>query len=130
MSENERSEYLESLCLALETDKKKKIVITGICDGEDKLATYGVDPDTDSKIYHTVPRIDKNYPGTGDIFASVLLGEFLRNQNFVDSTAFASNFTSEVMRYTAKFDTPSRDGVALEAFLGELTDRQKSKGDI
>jgi pyridoxine kinase len=127
MSETERSDYLDRICSALETDKKKKIVITGVCDGEDKLAIYGIDPDTDPKIYHTVPRISKNYPGTGDIFASVLLGEFLRTEKFDDSASFASDFTSGVMRYTAKFDTPTRDGVALEAFLGELTDRQRIK---
>lgn len=127
MNDNERFEYLDCICAALETDKKKKIVITGVCDGSDKLAVYGIDPDADSRIYHTVPRIPKNYPGTGDIFASVLLGEFLRTQKFDASASFASDFTSEVMRYTAKFDTPARDGVALEAFLGKLTDRQRKK---
>ena len=55
----------------------------------------------------------------------------MRTQDFASSTTFASNFTSKVMEYTARFDTPTRDGVALEAFLGDLTDRQKikSKGD-
>ena len=130
MSDSERSEYLDSICAALETDKKKKIIITGICDGTDKLATYGIDPKTNSCFYHTVRRVSKNYPGTGDLFASVLLGEFMRNQDFAESVAFASNFTSKVMEYTAKFDTPTRNGVALELFLGDLTERLKiSKGD-
>lgn len=125
MSESERSEYLDNICVALETDKKKKIVITGICDGSEKFGTYGIDPDTKSRFFHSVQRIPKNYPGTGDLFASVLLGEFIRTENFADSTVFASDFTSKVMEYTAKFDTPERDGVALELFLGDLTERLK-----
>ena len=67
MSKSERSEYLDSICMALETDKKKKIIITGIFDGADNLAAYGIDPDTDSRFYHTVSRVSKNYPGTGDL---------------------------------------------------------------
>ena len=125
MSDSERFEYLDNICMALETEKKKKIVITGICDGTDKLATYGIDPDTDSHFYHTVSRVAKNYPGTGDLFASVLLGEYMQAQDFAASTSFASNFTSKVMEYSAKFDTPTRDGVALELFLGDLTDSIK-----
>ena len=125
MSDSERSEYLYNICAALETEKKKKIIMTGICAGKDKLAIYGVDPSTDSRFYHTVDRVSKNYPGTGDLFASVLLGEFIRTQNFADSATFASNFTSKVMEYSARFDTPTRNGVALELFLGDLTDRIK-----
>ena len=98
-------------------------MVTGICDGTEKLSTYGIDPTTASQFYYTVPRVEKNYPGTGDLFASVLIGEFLRTDNFSTSAEFASDFTSHVMRYTAKFDTPTRDGVALEAFLGDLTKR-------
>ena len=125
MSDSERSEYLYDICTALKTVKKKKIIITGICDGSEKLATYGVDSCTDSRFYHTVSRVAKNYPGTGDLFASVLLGEYMRTQDFSESATFASNFTSKVMEFTAKFDTPTRNGVALELFLGDLTERLK-----
>lgn len=127
MSNDERSDYLDGICEALKTDKKQKIVITGICEGEEKLATYGIDTDTDSQFYHTVPRIEKNYPGTGDLFASVLLGEYMITKKFAESAAFASDFASKVMKYTAKFDTPTRDGVALECFLGDLTSRQEKR---
>lgn len=123
MTESERTSYLHTLLSALESDEKKKIVITGICDGADKLAVYGTDPDADGEFAFSVSRISKNYPGTGDLFASVLIGEYLRSGDFKASARFASEFTSKVMSHTAKFDTPTRDGVALEAFLHELTER-------
>lgn len=127
MTDTERLEYLESLCIALEREGKRKIVITGIHDGEDKLATYAVDPELPSPFYHTVGRVSKNYPGTGDLFASVMLGEMLRSSDFFKSAEFASDLTSKVMRFSAEFDTPTRDGVALEAFLGELCARGKGE---
>lgn len=123
MTDAERLEYLESLCASLEREGKRRIVITGIHDGMDKLATYAVDPALQSPFYHTVRRVSKNYPGTGDLFASVLLGEMLRSHDFFASAEFASDFTSKVMNFSADFDTPTRDGVALEAFLGELCAR-------
>ena len=131
MTEKERFDYLDSLCSALEREGKRKIVITGIHDGEEKLATYAVDPALPSPFYHTVRRVSKNYPGTGDLFASVLLGEMLRSLDFFASAKFASDFTSKVMNFSADFDTPTRDGVALEAFLGELCARNDlGKGKV
>ena len=125
MTKKARFEYLEGLCKALSLDGKKKIVITGISDGTDTLASYAVDPVRNARFYHTVNRVAKNYPGTGDLFASVLLGELMRTKNFFSAIEFASDFTSRVMAFTADFDTPTRDGVALEAFLCELTERAK-----
>ena len=121
MNDTERLEYLNMLCAKLEKTGEKRIVITGIFDGEHHLATYG--KDANENYYHKVRRVKKNYPGTGDLFASVLLGELMRSGNFEASMSFASDYTSRVMEYTASFATPTRDGVAFEALLCELTDR-------
>ena len=62
----------------------------------------------------------QNFPGTGDIFASVLLGKLLRTQSFEDSCAYAADFIATVIRESAKIPTPVRDGVALENHLWRL----------
>ena len=121
MTSEERNAYLGDICEALEAFGKKRIVITGIHDGDDRLLTYGIDPDSGS-FCHSVKRVPKNYPGTGDLFASVLIGDLLRTDSLSDSARFASEFTSRVMLYTSRFDTPARDGVALEAFICELAE--------
>ena len=94
-------------------------MITGICDGPDRLLTVGAEQGK-ATVYVKVTRVPKNYPGTGDFYASVLLGALLRGDGFAGSVGYACRMTRRVMAYSAKFDTPTRDGVALERFLGEL----------
>ena len=102
------------------TFKNKKIVITGIPYGDSFFATYGYDTESGEECFYSIKRVKLNYPGTGDLFACVLLGKLLAGDDFADSIAFSSDFVSRVMKYTSQFSTPLRDGVAFEAFLGEL----------
>ena len=99
----------------------KKVVITGIPYGKSSFATYGYDRESDDEFFYTVKRIRLSYPGTGDLFASVLLGKLLAGVDFYPALVYASDFVGRVMEFSSKFDTPLRDGVAFEAFLSELT---------
>ncbi|MBQ2768234.1 MAG: pyridoxamine kinase [Clostridia bacterium] len=71
-------------------------------------------------------RVSAGYPGTGDLFASVLLGRLLRQRGKLTAdrlqTAadFAAHFTGRAIAHTLAAGTPVRDGVLLEALLGEL----------
>ena len=96
-----------------------RIVITGISLANGSLANVGRD---EEKQRFTVirPHEAKHYPGTGDLFASVLLGRLLDGTSLPDAVAAAADFTSAVMHDSAAIDTPARDGVALEYHLGRL----------
>ncbi len=69
-----------------------------------------------------------DYPGTGDLFASVMLAYILRSGKQHDeeilrkSAEYASRFTAEVIDYSLEYgnDEPRRDGVLLEGCLGKL----------
>jgi pyridoxine kinase len=65
------------------------------------------------------------YPGTGDIFASVLLGERMRERSFEDSCRRAADFVATLIRHSSKIATPERMGVALEPDLYLLAERQE-----
>ncbi len=65
-------------------------------------------------------RVGRQYPGTGDIFASVLLGKHLNGSGFEESIKASSSFVRSVMEYSVQFDYPEREGVLLEAKLSEL----------
>lgn len=65
-------------------------------------------------------RIECNYPGTGDIFSSVLLGCILRKKVLRDAVATAQEFTAYTMKMTLGCKEPTREGVLLEACLPEL----------
>jgi pyridoxine kinase len=114
-----------SLCESLVAFGNKKIVITGIPYDKNRFATYGYDTESKDEFFYTARRIKRSYPGTGDLFASVLLGKLLGGEDFYPSLVFASDFVGRVMEYSSKFDTPVRDGVAFEAFLGELAHNNK-----
>ncbi len=116
-SEEEAKKYADALCEKLLCLGAKKIVITGIHYGGNKVGTYGFDGES---FFCGREHVNKSYPGTGDLFASVLLGELLRKKDFKESVISASDFTRKVIKYSSNFDTPTRNGVAFEPFLAEL----------
>lgn len=74
-------------------------------------------------------RARKNdYPGTGDLFSSVLLAYMLRSgkphdkETLQKGAEYASRFTADVIDYSLEYgdDEPRRDGVLLEGCLGRL----------
>lgn len=121
MTEEEVRAFAEELCLKLAGTGAQMTVITGLHCGKDKLCVVGRDNVTKQTYGYCFDRVNKNYPGTGDLFACVLLGELLRGTGFESSMVRASDFTRKVMEYSANFATAERDGVAFEAFLGELS---------
>jgi len=64
--------------------------------------------------------VGRNYPGTGDIFASVALGRMLSGADVPTAAEAAAEFTREVIAYSEGFGLPVRDGVVLEPMLGRL----------
>jgi pyridoxine kinase len=120
LGEEELVEFSRQLCVKLGETGAKKIVVTGLGLGEDRLCVCGMDAENDQFIFYPFERVKKSYPGTGDLYACVLLGALIRGDSFESAIRFASDFTRRVMEYSSRFDYPVRDGVALEAFLGEL----------
>ncbi|MBE6596573.1 MAG: pyridoxamine kinase [Ruminococcaceae bacterium] len=127
MSESEAFEYADGLRRELELGHRT-VVITGISHSKDSFGTYGFCPDTMPKGYmYSVKKVKRSYPGTGDLFASVLLGALMAGADLCEAMRVASDHIRRVMEYSRGFDTPPREGVAFESFLGELCDYAKEK---
>jgi len=62
------------------------------------------------------------YPGTGDIFASVMIGAMLGGLNPPQAAAKACAFVQTAIRATYGNGQPTREGVSLEAVLHTLND--------
>lgn len=96
-------------------------VITGI-HFKDGVGTYCLGE------MHTERARRNDYPGTGDLFSSVLLAFLIKSGRTQDKeilrkgAAYASRFTAEVIDYSLEYgeDEPRRDGVLLEGCLGRL----------
>jgi pyridoxine kinase len=65
-------------------------------------------------------RIPASYPGTGDIFTSVLLGSLLDGDSLPIAVDRAAGFVELAVRATFGFNLPEREGVLLERVLGSL----------
>ncbi|MGL4453954.1 MAG: pyridoxamine kinase [Sarcina sp.] len=69
----------------------------------------------------SVKKINKHYPGTGDAFASVLIGKILNNNSIEDASEFASNFVSKAITKSNEFEYDAKEGILLELVLNLLT---------
>ncbi|WP_425058734.1 Pyridoxal kinase PdxY [Sporomusa carbonis] len=61
--------------------------------------------------------IPARYPGTGDIFASVLAGALLHKHKLPAAMKLAADFVSLTIKTTFAAGTPTREGVLLESHL-------------
>lgn len=60
------------------------------------------------------------YPGSGDIFACVLLALLLKGVELSQAVSKTVSFVSRAMQLTLKQDTPAKEGICLELALKKL----------
>ena len=95
-----------------------KIVITGIHFG-DRVGN-AVMVDGEVRLI-SMPRLERSFPGTGEVFTSTLLGEIVRGRSLYDAAEAAQEFTYKVIKHSQSSPEPTRNGVLLEECLGLLT---------
>ena len=117
--------YVEALLLELQNLGPRRVVITGVEDASGKLSNYGVD-ETRQLFCIAHEKTATTYPGTGDLFASVLLGKLLFGASFQSAVAFAASFVAELAKETEAAGTPAREGVLLEPHLKKLFPERKN----
>lgn len=65
-------------------------------------------------------KIEKSYHGTGDIFASVIIGYILKGDSIEEAVKKAGDFIGECIKNSMKYDYPQREGLVLESVLDKL----------
>ena len=119
MTETEAEGFVLLLLEKLSHVCRGKIVVTGIGLAGGIVANAG--RDEDGRIFWIKRTCqDISYPGTGDIFASVLLGALMQGNDFETACTRAADFIVLLISESAKIDTPVRMGVALEPYLYTL----------
>ena len=104
------------------------VVITGVPMASGSIANVGYDKQNNS--YWIVPcdYVPVSYPGTGDIFASVLTGGFLTGDSLPIAMGRATYFVEQCIKTTFSYSTDTRHGVMLEKELAVLGNRCNIKG--
>lgn len=112
-------EDIEKMVRSLSKVTRGKIAVTGI-EGDRSVNCAFTEDGGITVSFTSNKRVGRHYPGTGDIFASVLLGRLLQGRTLEECIKNSSSFVRSVMEYSAQFDYPEREGVLLESKLHEL----------
>lgn len=94
------------------------VVLTGLHFTESTLTVACTKGNKTDFIDHEC--VNVFFPGTGDIFASVLLGQILCDKSLSESAALAADFVKRCITYTASKNTDRMHGVQFEPLLHTL----------
>lgn len=108
--------WLERLSL----NGTRSVILTGVHPSLHDVGAACFDRDTGEISLHAVHEEPAQFPGTGDLFASVALGSLLKGATLEKATAEAVAFVGRCARYTLELGTPIPEGVQFEALLREL----------
>lgn len=101
------------------------VVMTGIPFADNKILTIGYDKKQNAFWEVSSDHIPAKYPGTGDIFASVLVGSLLHKDSLPAAMKQATDFAGLAIKTTFRANTPAREGVLVEAVLPWLYSQAK-----
>lgn len=117
--------YLRTLCEKLLDLGAKKVVLTGASPYPGTMGAACHDGRAFS--VYAPPRVQANYDGTGDLFASVLLGGLLHGRALQDAAHLAADFTRSCVEVSLKHGTDPHHGVDFEGLLWKLGQQIFSK---
>ena len=110
----------KSMLLRLSQMGPRRVVVTGPELAEGGLSAVGYDGENSSFWYVPCEYIPVNYPGCGDIYASVLIGAELSGASLPIAMARAGDFAELCVKTTYSYGSDPRYGVMLESVLGKL----------
>ena len=110
--------WLERLSL----DGKRSVVLTGVSLTEGQIGAGYFDRITGTTGFAMAHQEPAHFPGTGDLFASVLLGALMRGDELPGSVQQAVDFVQRCVACTLEVGTQPLEGVQFEPLLKELVD--------
>ena len=108
--------WLERLSLG----GRRSVVLTGVSLGENQVGAGYFDRITSATGFAMAHQEPAHFPGTGDLFASVLLGALMRGDELPGSVRQAVDFVQRCVAHTLAAGTPPLEGVQFEPLLKEL----------
>lgn len=111
-------QWIQRLC----DQGPRMVIITSVPDGPFNRGSSVVAYDRDDGRFWKVncEYIPAHYPGTGDAFASVVVGSLLQGDSLPIALDRAVQFVSMAIRATFGYNIPSKEGVMLERVLTNL----------
>ncbi|MFP5528682.1 pyridoxamine kinase [Peptococcus simiae] len=114
---------LKAAVLALADLGPKQIVVTSFATDDRQITSCAYDVLRQAFFFHRQDRLPAHYCGTGDLFASVLLGSLLKGISFNDAIVRADQFVGAAIALGIDQQVPRREGVPFEPLIGQLLER-------
>ncbi len=105
---------------ALRTRYGAQVVLTGLDFEKGKVGSGCLSESDGTLSLHR--RIDRYYPGTGDLFASVMLSAMLNGERLTAACEQAGEYVKDCIAYTLEQETDPMHGVQFEKLLHRLID--------
>ena len=105
----------------------RRAALTGISFDSTKLGVYSYDSVSDEYFYYCNDYLPVSYHGTGDIFASSLVGAIMNGHAVNSALKVAVDFTLECIRLTMNDPDRRSYGVNFEQALPYYIERLKAK---
>ena len=110
-------DYIKELLKKLSLLGPRYSVLSGVSFEKGKNGSAAYDRETGEFSFFFSDHVDGFYYGTGDVFASALLGAILNEKSVSDSIKIAVDFTIGAIRRTYAAGTDKRYGVHFESEL-------------
>lgn len=110
----------EAAARALSQNGGRSVVVTGVSPGPGRVGAAWFDRESGRSGIAAGTKTEGEWPGTGDLFASVLTGGLVRGEPLADCAARAVDFVRACVERTAALGTPVREGAAFEPLLEGL----------
>ncbi|RPF42271.1 pyridoxine kinase [Hydrogenoanaerobacterium saccharovorans] len=110
----------KSMLVRLAEKGPRFVVITGVNMAVGTMSNIGYDKERTAFWCVDCDYVPVSYPGTGDIFASVLTGGFLSGDSLPIAMSRATQFVETAIKTTFSYGTEPREGVMLERTLHML----------
>jgi pyridoxine kinase len=113
-------DYVKRIMASLIGAGAKNVVLKGITHGDGLIRNYiaGVDVELCEVSCELLPYM---LHGTGDLYASALLGAIMCDRSLEEAVAFASELVRDAMRITPLQPDFEVRGVSFEGVLSEVT---------
>lgn len=105
----------------LSLDGKRSVVLTGLSGAQNRLGAGCWSRETGKASLFEAPLAPGHFAGSGDLFASILLGRLLAGGSLEDGTQAAVQFVSRAALYTLEQGDDPTEGVSFEPLLSLLS---------
>lgn len=110
-------EYIKNLLVKLSELGPRYCVLSGISFKKNTTGAYAYDKESNTFTYYCTELVEGFYHGSGDVFASALIGAFMNGKTVGEAMKIAVDFTVRCIRATYKRGADTRYGLDFEPEL-------------